>query len=344
MACLLACLLPADLEGDSDELGSSDEEEDEEEHPVPPASKKAAKQQQAVAAAAPAAGKRKQAEQQQQEEEEASDSDAGSSDDEGGEDDDEEFSEDEISQDEEKEEEEQAAPAAGRGKQAAAAAAADAKAASGGGKKSGGLQSEFEEHKAQLEALQKQDPEFYAYLQVSEGWRVGWWGRWPAAGGWAGRLETGAGAGAGLLQSQCQSCLTPYPRPGLLCLLCCLQSTDQELLNFGQDSDDEVDRDDELGLAQAEEEDGEGDEEAGAEEQGGVGPQGKQGKERSGVTLAMVDGWCTAARDKASIGAMRHIIKVRAWPVRLLCAFVCACMCLYVCVHVCACACVGPAL
>ena len=87
-----------------------------------------------------------------------------------------------------------------------------------------------------------------------------------------------------------------------------------------------MDSDDELGLAQAAEE--EGDEEAEAEEQGGVGQQGKQGKERSGVTLAMVDGWCTAARDKASIGAVRHIIKARA------CAFVCA--------HVCACVFGGP--
>jgi hypothetical protein len=168
---LPAFLLPTDLEGDSDELGSSDEEEDGEEQPAPPASKKAAKQQQAVAAAAPPARKRKQAEQQRQQEE-ASDSEAGSSDEEGdeeGDEDDEEFSEDEISQDEE-EEEEQAAPAAGRGKRAAAAAA-DAKAAPRGGKKSGGLKSEFEEHKAQLEALQKQDPEFYAYLQVG-GWRL----------------------------------------------------------------------------------------------------------------------------------------------------------------------------
>ena len=96
----------------------------------------------------------------------------------------------------------------------------------------------------------------------------------------------------------------------------CLQSTDKELLNFGKDSDDEVDSDDELGLAQAEEDEEEGDEEA--EEQGGTGQQ-QQGKERSGVTLAMVDGWCAAARDKASIGAVRNIIKVRV---------ICLCMCL----------------
>ena len=39
-------------------------------------------------------------------------------------------------------------------------------------------------------------------------------------------------------------------------------------------------------------------------------PPATQQQQRSGVTLAMVEGWCAAARDKASMGAVRNIIKV----------------------------------
>lgn len=80
-----------------------------------------------------------------------------------------------------------------------------------------------------------------------------------------------------------------------------LQSTDQELLNFGQESEDELDSDEEV------EEGGEGP--AGEGEQG-LAEYGQQQK-LGGVTLAMVEGWCQAARDNASIGAVRNIMKVR---------------------------------
>ncbi|EFN57450.1 hypothetical protein CHLNCDRAFT_142934 [Chlorella variabilis] len=78
-----------------------------------------------------------------------------------------------------------------------------------------------------------------------------------------------------------------------------LQSTDQELLNFGQESEDELDSDEEV------EEGGEGP--AGEGEQG-LAEYGQQQK-LGGVTLAMVEGWCQAARDNASIGAVRNIMK-----------------------------------
>lgn len=41
-------------------------------------------------------------------------------------------------------------------------------------------------------------------------------------------------------------------------------------------------------------------------------PPAAQQQQRSGVTLAMVEGWCAAAREKASMGAVRNIIKVGA--------------------------------
>jgi len=91
-----------------------------------------------------------------------------------------------------------------------------------------------------------------------------------------------------------------------------VQSTDQELLNFGKDSDEELDSADE---------DEEGEDEGADEDEAGEGRQqiaapaaGKQaGKEKAGVTLAMVEGWCAAAREKASLGAVRNIMKVCHW-------------------------------
>ncbi|KAI3438608.1 hypothetical protein D9Q98_001031 [Chlorella vulgaris] len=109
------------------------------------------------------------------------------------------------------------------------------------------LKTEMAAHKAQLEALKQQDPEFYAYLQ----------------------------------------------------------STDQELLNFGKDSDEDLD-------SEEEGEGGDGDPMASDDEQhagvSGTAAAGKQ-QQRSGITLHMVEGWCQAGRDKASMGAVRNIMK-----------------------------------
>lgn len=80
------------------------------------------------------------------------------------------------------------------------------------------------------------------------------------------------------------------------------QSTDQELLNFGKDSDDEVDSDGD------EEEDGEEAGEGAAEPAAAA--KSKSGMEKAGVTLEMVEGWCTAAKENATLGAVRNIIKV----------------------------------
>ncbi len=135
-----------------------------------------------------------------------------------------------------------------------------------------------------------------------------------------------------------------------------VQSTDKELLDFGHDSEDELDSDEEEGEEQEEEREAAG---AGQAHQechrlgrlhaathsllshaasptvpsphgvaedatahprlltparaphrfaGAGAPAATQ--QRSGVTLAMVEGWCAAARDKASMGAVRNIIKV----------------------------------
>ncbi len=81
-----------------------------------------------------------------------------------------------------------------------------------------------------------------------------------------------------------------------------VQSTDQELLNFGKDSDDEMDSE------------GEGEEDEGAEEAdegAGAQPPAAKGKDKAGVTLEMVEGWCTAAKENATLGAVRNIMKVR---------------------------------
>jgi nucleolar complex protein 2 len=87
-----------------------------------------------------------------------------------------------------------------------------------------------------------------------------------------------------------------------------LQSTDQELLNFGKDSDEDLD-------SEEEGEGGDGDLMASDDEQhagvSGTAAAGKQ-QQRSGITLHMVEGWCQAARDKASMGAVRNIMKVSA--------------------------------
>lgn len=90
--------------------------------------------------------------------------------------------------------------------------------------------------------------------------------------------------------------------PLLSPLLSTLQSTDQELLNFGKDSDDEMDSE------------GEGEEDEGAEEAdegAGAQPPAAKGKDKAGMTLEMVEGWCTAAKENATLGAVRNIMKVR---------------------------------
>lgn len=64
--------------------------------------------------------------------------------------------------------------------------------------------------------------------------------------------------------------------------------------------------------SEAEEEEEEGDVEA--DEEAAEQPtaaKGKPGKDKAGVTLEMVEGWCTAAKENATLGAVRNIIKVR---------------------------------
>ena len=97
--------------------------------------------------------------------------------------------------------------------------------------------------------------------------------------------------------------------PSSLPLSPALQSTDKELLDFGKDSDDELGSDVEEGEEGSEEEGDGGAAAAAAEAAAAVGGK-KGGKDRGGVTLAMVEGWCAAARENASLGAVRNIMKV----------------------------------
>ena len=154
----------------------------------------------------------------------------------------------------------------------------DDRAPAGTGRGSAALKAEASAHRAQLEALKQQDPEFYAYLQVRRGRR----------GPRTGRSRMAQGVGA--LQ----------PGADLPSVRCIVQSTDRELLDFGKhsESEDELEGFDDEGAESAEE----------GEPAGGRMTSSAQ---RGGVTLAMVEGWCQAARDKASMGATRNIIKVR---------------------------------
>lgn len=124
------------------------------------------------------------------------------------------------------------------------------------------------------------------------------------------------------------------------CLFCCIQASDAGLLGFGEgesdleeeeEEDSEQDSDDEPAAtaaaaakkpskadkaaakkaadAEEEEEDEEQQPEASEEEE--EDGDGGEGQPAGGVhvTSSMVDGWCKAAQEKASMGAMMQLVK-----------------------------------